>query len=126
MSRRYNGNRESNQSTTFSANEQLCKTPENVGEFQIQGDTLQTCSHNHINILQEGCSDIQTGLAPCSLDEVEQVEQPLYEWNPSQNQDNDEIPQNLLEALGLDYDWETENEWICLSFYFASKPKPGM
>ena len=97
----------------FSANEQLCKTPENIGEFQIQGDTLQTCSHNHINILQEGCSDIQTGHASCSFDELEQVEQPLYEWNPSQNQDNDEIPQNLLEALGLDYDWETENEWVC-------------
>ena len=24
-----------------------------------------------------------------------------------------EIPQNLLEALGLDYDWETENECVC-------------
>lgn len=89
-----------------------CKTPENLNEFVFEGDTLKKCSHSHSNVLLEGCSDIETSPS-CSLDKREQVKQRLYECDHPEdaNEEINEIPQNLLNALGFDYDWGMENEW---------------
>ena len=95
---------------------QNCRTPENEEIFAFQGDTLKTCSHNHSNAFLEGCCDLQS-TGPCAPHDREQVKQRLYQsehvevkrepMNEVQMEPNSEIPQNLLEALGLDWD----NEW---------------
>ena len=53
----------------------------------------------------EGCSDIESSL-PCSPNEREQAKQLLYDSNDVEDESSqmNGIPQNLLEALGLDWD----------------------
>ena len=105
---------------------QNCKTPENEEIVAFQGETLNKCSHNHSNFLLEGCSDIQS-IAPCESHDREQVKQRLYQReyvevkrepisenvevkrepiSEDQMEPISEVPQNLLEALGLDWDSE--------------------
>ena len=89
---------------------QNCKTPENKGLYAFQGDTLKKGSHNHSMILPEGCSDIQS-TAPCETNDHEQVKQQHYQSENVEvkREPISKIPQNLLEALGLD--WDNESKW---------------
>lgn len=90
--------------------DQNCKTPENVEEFQFREDTLKKCRHSHSNIL-ESCSDRENSLS-CSPDRRGQVKQRLYESGQELEIENvNEIPQNLLDALGLGYEWDIDDRW---------------
>ena len=86
-----------------------CKTPENVEEYKVKGDTLKKCRHDYTNILLEGCSDIEPS-PTCTPDLREQVKQRLFE---SHGQDENEelggIPQNLMDVIGFDYDWDVDS-----------------
>ena len=86
---------------------QECKTPENEETFSFQGDTLKKCGHNHSSYLLEGCTDIQP-TASWETQDREQVKQRLYtsESEETENEQTDQVPQNLLEALGLNWDSE--------------------
>ena len=86
-----------------------CKTPGNVQEYKVQGDTLKKYRHEHSNVLLEGCSDTEPDFA-CTPDLRDQVKQRLYESQDQVgNQDFDYNPQNMMSAIGFDYDWDIEN-----------------
>ena len=89
-----------------------CKTHKNSGISTFQGDTLKMCRHNHTNILMKGCRDIESSL-PCSPNEREQAKQQLYDSKDVENESSqlNGIPQNLIEALGLD--WDIYNDFVC-------------
>ena len=92
----------------FSAREN-CKTPENVQEYKIKGDTLKKCRHGHTNIHLEGCSDIEPSPS-CTPDLREHVKQRLYESHvEDENGELGGIPQNLMDAVGFDYDWDIDS-----------------
>ena len=90
---------------------QNCKTPKHQGIFSFEEDTLKKCSHNHSNFLLEGCSDIEpsTSYKP---EDREQVKQRLYHGQSAETgrEQTSQVPQNLLEALGLN--WNDESEWF--------------
>lgn len=78
-------------------------------EYKVKGDTLKKCRHGHTSILLEGCSDIEPS-PPCTPDLREHVKQRLYEsHSQDENGELGGIPQNLMDAIGFDYDWDIDS-----------------
>ena len=65
-------------------------------------------------MLREGCSDNADNNP---VYQIEHVKQELFARDDIEilNDEANQVPPNLLEALGLGYDWYTENEWAVVA-----------